>query len=93
MTFINQEMVNVEMLAELIENLLKYMADNQTNMQKHNLENIALSLLDETKSFFKLQLNDFNDDISQFLLADPLYQHIEKPESPRHLLDSPKSED
>jgi hypothetical protein len=52
-TCINLEAVNVELLTDMIENLLKNLADHHNKIQNLDHDSIVLQLLNEMKLFFK----------------------------------------
>jgi hypothetical protein len=52
---INIEAVSVELLTEMLEALLKHLADHHTKIQNQDHDSIVTKLLHEMKLFFKMK--------------------------------------
>jgi len=66
---INIDAITVELLTDLLETLLKYMADRQIKIQNLDHATIVMQLLNEMKHFFQNKSSTAN-----YLYADPLTQ-------------------
>lgn len=81
-SFINLQTVTLPMLSDLLEALLKFLADKQAAIQYKAHDSIVQSLLYEMVLFFKAR--EQPEQQEPFLTADPLVQSLPfMPPSPR----------